>query len=155
SSLWIGRGQYRALRSQWAKAADDYAEVIRAQPLCDETFDYAALLLLLDDRPQYQQFCQELVAKVSEPQGFDAYNLARICSIGRPDGIDPSRIVDWATRGLGDRPPWTLTVLALAETRAGQLGQAIKDYQESNTLPGCEELKARNFFGMAITHHRL
>src|SRR5262249_9748777 len=80
---------------------------------------------------------------------------ARICSIGQPDGIDPLRIVDWANRGLGDRAPWTLTVLACAEARAGHFQQAIEHYQESNTLPGGEELRARNFFGLAMIHYRL
>ena len=72
--------------------------------LATRAYEYAALLLLLDDRPRYQQFCQELVARAGEPQRLEAYNLARICSIGPADGIDASRIVDWASRGLGRSP---------------------------------------------------
>jgi tetratricopeptide (TPR) repeat protein len=155
TTLWLGRAQYRALRGQWAEAANDFAKVIHSRPLSDETFEYAALLLLLDDRRGYQQYCQELVARTGEPQGSDAYYLARVCSIGPADGVDPSRIVDWANRGLADRPPWTLAVLALAECRAGQFELAIEHYQESNTLPGGDELRARNFFGLAMIHHRL
>ena len=37
TTLWIGRAQYRALRSQWAEAANDYAKVIHARPLSDES----------------------------------------------------------------------------------------------------------------------
>jgi serine/threonine protein kinase len=155
TTLWIGRAQYRALRSQWAEAAKDYGKVIQSRPLSDETFEYGALLLLLDDRRGYQQFCQELIARAGEPQAWEAYNLSRVCSIGPADGIDASRFVDWATLGLADRPPWTLTVLALAECRAGQFELAIKHYHESNTLPRGEELRARNFFGLAMIHHRL
>ena len=155
TTLWIGRAQYRALRSQWAGAATDYAKVIHARPLSDESFEYAALLLLLDDRPRYQQFCQELIARTSEPQGPEAFNLARVCAIGPVDGVDASRIVDWANRGLGDRRPWTLNVLALAECRASQFELAIKHYQESSKLPGGEQLRAPNLFGLALIHHRL
>ena len=77
TTLWIGRAQYRALRGQWAEAASDYAKVIHSRGISDESFEYAALLLLLDDRPGYQRFCQELVAHAGEPQGLEAFNLAR------------------------------------------------------------------------------
>jgi serine/threonine protein kinase/tetratricopeptide (TPR) repeat protein len=155
TTLWIGRAHYRALRGQWADAAADYAKVIHTRPLSDESFEYAALLLLLEDRPRYQQFCQELIARTVEPHGMEAYYLAWICSIGPAAGVDASRFVDWANRGLGDRPPWTLTVLALAECRASQFELAIKHYQESMSLPDSEHLRPRNLFGLAMAHHRL
>jgi tetratricopeptide (TPR) repeat protein len=155
STLWIGRAQFRALHGQWAEAASDYAKVIRTRQLSDECIEYAALLVLLNDRPNYQQFCQELVAQAGEPQGFEAFSLARICSIGSAEGIDASRLVEWANRGLGDRAPWTLTVLGMAEYRAGQFDRAIEHFRESNTLRRGWQLRARNYFGLAMAHHRL
>jgi tetratricopeptide (TPR) repeat protein len=155
ATLWIGRAQFRALHARFAEAAGDYAKVIHARRLNEECADYAALLLLLDDRAGYQQFCKELIAQAGEPQGFEAYSLARVCSIGRPEGIDAARVVDLATRGLGEQPPWALTVLALAEYRAGQFHQAIEHFRESNTLRRGWQLRARNSFGLAMAHHQL
>jgi tetratricopeptide (TPR) repeat protein len=154
-TLWIGRAQFRALHSQWAEAASDYAKVIHTRRLNEESADYATLLLLLSDRSGYQRFCKELVAQAGEPQGFEAYSLARVCSIGRPEGIDAQRVVDLANRGMGDRPPWALTVLGMAEYRAGQFDRAIEHFRESNTLRRGWQLRARNYFGLAMAHHRL
>ena len=154
TTLWIGRGQHRALRSLWKDAANDYAKVIDARPISDESFEYAAPPLLLDDRSRYNEYCQQLVAQAGDPQGLDAYYLARVCAIGPADGIDAARIVQWAGRGLSNRPYWTLTLLAQAQARAGQFELAIQNFQESNTLPAVEALRARNFFGLANAYFR-
>ena len=61
-AVWIGRGQYRALRSQWTGAASDYARADPSQSIADETYQYAGLLLLSGDEPGYRKYCAELSA---------------------------------------------------------------------------------------------
>ena len=67
SAIWTGRGEYRALRSQWNQAANDYW--LRGNPtesITDETFQYAGLMLLSGDEQGYRRLCGELTARESE-----------------------------------------------------------------------------------------
>ncbi len=155
TALWIGRGQVHALRGHWQQAMDDYAKVIDVRPIGDETFEYAALLLMANDRTRYNEFCRNLVARIGDPRGMDAYFLAHVCAIGPADGIDPTQVVKWASQEIANPTPWKLTVLALAELRAGQFELAAEHFQRSCELPDCKYLSVSNAFGFAIANFRL
>ena len=157
--LWIGRAEYYALRSQWPQAATDYAKVIHSRPVSAESWEYAYLLLLLDERQEYRQFCQELVDRPSEP--LDAYAagcMARICAAGPSDAVDTTRLLEWATQYVdAAHNAWSLHTLGLVQYRAGQYDLAIDNLQRSNAIEwgknGLE--KAQNWFVLAMAHQRL
>src|SRR5947209_7914029 len=49
--LWIGRGRYEALRSQWDRAAADFARgIASAPPDSEEWFEHACLRLIVGDQ---------------------------------------------------------------------------------------------------------
>ncbi len=67
-----------AMRGFWKEVMDDYAKVIDIRPIGDDSFEYAALLLMLNDRSRYNEFCQQLAARIGDPRGMDAYFLAHV-----------------------------------------------------------------------------
>jgi tetratricopeptide (TPR) repeat protein len=158
STLWIGRGQYHILRSQWTQASADFAKVIHARPASyDEANEYSFALLLLEQSEAYRQFCKELIDRGSDPQSVaDAFQMARTFAAGKQDAVDPSRVVEWAQRGIDFSPNggWVWHVFGLARYRAGQYEAATKSLERSNDLWRDPE-KALNWLVLAMVHQRL
>jgi serine/threonine protein kinase/Flp pilus assembly protein TadD len=158
-TVWLGRGQQRALREKWSEAAADYAKVIRQRSISTESVEYAGLLLLLGDAQSYQQFCQGLVDRPGQPK--DAYagvNLARACALGPANAVDAARMVEWVTQGLqGDISGYRQHVLGLAHYRAGHYDLAIQYIAESNARGwGARTTgQGQNSLVLAMAHHRL
>jgi serine/threonine protein kinase len=149
-SLWIGRARHRVLLSQWAEAAADYAGVIDSRPIQDETVEYAYLLLLLNDVPAYQDFCERLISRLGEPENAHvAYIMARVCAAGLCDSVDPTRLVKWANTTDG----WRLHVLGLAHYRAGQYDEAVK--WSNKALQHAPSRRAQCWLVMAMAHQQL
>ncbi len=145
-AVWIGRGQYHVLRSQWAKAASDYARAAPLQPVADKTYQYAGLLLLIGDEQGYRKYCAELSTLADEP----GFLLARSCAIGPESGVEPDRIIDWAKQG---DTAWELHVLGLAQYRAGMYVEAIQSLKASNAGTWPALAKSQNELVLAMAYH--
>jgi tetratricopeptide (TPR) repeat protein len=158
TALWIGRGQYFALRSQWVDAAENYAKAVASLTPDDESiFEYAGSLLLAGDKKGYAYFCEQLARSSAEPHStFTSFVLARTCGIGPAETIDPKQLVDWATERLQeDQQPWVRHVLGLAQYRADEFALAIETLEKSNTGNWSELAKAQDWFLLALAHEGL
>jgi tetratricopeptide (TPR) repeat protein/tRNA A-37 threonylcarbamoyl transferase component Bud32 len=128
--LWIGRGRYQALRDRWWRAAADYARGIEPIPSPDtqEYYEYACLLLLVEDKERYRgliQTLREQVDKTKDPRL--AYELARGCIITPEMTADPKRVVGWARLAEESAPrAWHRHVVGAAYYRAGDYGEALR-----------------------------
>jgi tetratricopeptide (TPR) repeat protein len=156
--LWIGRAQYRALRGRWAEAAADYAKVILSRPIEDDCIEYAGLLLLLEDKTRYQQFCNDLVTRFSDSSDeYAASVIARICALGPAEDVEPATLLRWATLGARDMPSrensdrWLS--LGLTQYRAGNYDQAIKSLTRAHAP--FHVGREQSWFLLAMAHHRL
>ena len=153
--LWIGRAQYRVLRSQWSDAASDYAKVIRSRPVGNESIEYAGVLLLLGDSARYQQFCKELSEKPDPTDDYLASLLARMCGLSTECGVGSQRIIQWAARGAkADPSAPKLHGLGLAQFRAGQLDSAVENLQKSNDARWAQPAKSENWFVLAMVYQK-
>jgi tetratricopeptide (TPR) repeat protein len=156
--LWIGRAQHRATRGRWADAAADYEKVIRDRPISDDCIAYAAILLLLEDKSRYQQFCNDLVTRYGEsPEEGAASVLARICALGPAEDAELSTLLRWATLGAKDElnvpnsDGWLS--LGLTQYRAGNYDQAIKSLTRAH-VP-LHVGREQSWLLLAMAHHRL
>ena len=154
-AVWIGRGQYHLLRGRWSDAASDYARSAPTQPIADQTYQYAGLLLLAGDKEAYRDFCSELAALSGEPHdAFSAFVIARSCAIGAQSNLEARRIVEWAEQGVTEsKAAWELHVLGLAQYRAGHLDEAIQSLEASNAGNWPALAKAQNDIVLAMAHH--
>ena len=60
----VAKARYYILRSQWDKAADEYAKAdLLTQPLRDDAFAYACLYLIRGDSEGYDRFCQGMIQR--------------------------------------------------------------------------------------------
>lgn len=135
TTLWIGRGQYHAQRSQWKLAANDYARGFESRSLNDESLvSYAGTLLLTGDEHGYEQLCAKLSARVADPEStFDSFVAARTGSLGPVSHIAPDQLVDWAAERLThSTAPWEHHVMGLAQYRAGRYDDAMDSLKASN-----------------------
>ncbi len=133
-SLRITPGRLCIMLGQWKKAAELYSPIIDSRPLGDEWFEYAALLVLLDEHEKYRDFMRRFSERADgNEDSLVAYNLARAGSIGRNSGIESDRLVGWANRAVSaDRGGWNLHVLSLAQLRAGQHQEALQTSREAS-----------------------
>jgi tetratricopeptide (TPR) repeat protein len=152
----LAQARYYIRRSQWVKAAAEYAKVdFAARPLGDDALAYACLLLIRNDSEGYHRFCQGIIQRAVETEThFDFYLLARICAMARKGPVAPPQAVSWANQAVAAAPsPWYIHALGLAQYRAGQLDQALHSLTKAN-------VKAWNFadlnwFGLALVNHHL
>jgi tetratricopeptide (TPR) repeat protein len=139
TALWVGRGQYRALRGEWHQAASDLARVVRDRRLEDDsTFEYAGLLILDGDLTGYKKFCQELKARLEDQPNdpWVAFNVSRIMALAPNDAVEATRVMEWAQQAFNAHPDkgWVAHVLGLAQYRAGQNEAAIASLQKATAL---------------------
>lgn len=157
-TLWIGRGDYHLLCSQWSKAAADFAKVIQSRPASsDESGEYAFLLLLLDDTKGYQQFCQDLIAHADDPEDDSAaFQMVRTFAAGPEDAVDASHLLQWANQAVegASNHPWNWHGLGLVQYRAGKYALAIEALRKSNVNWKVPEM-AQNWLVLAMAHQRL
>ena len=117
---------------------------------------YACLLLLLGDRPGYEQFCKKWEDRVGPGQGWE-YSLGRAWGVSPHTVVPSQQIVEWAQEDRA-RPagnPWDLHVLSLAHYRNGEFDLAIEHAKESNAGYWRGGAKALNWLVLAMAHHRL
>jgi tetratricopeptide (TPR) repeat protein len=159
TALWVGRGQYRALRGQWHQAASDLARVVRDRRVEDDsTFEYAGLLILDGDLEGYKKFCQELKVRLKDQPNdpWVAFNVSRILALAPNDAVEAARVTEWAQQAFNAHPDlgWVAHVLGLAQYRAGQNEAAIENLQKATAL-GWGDGAALDWFVQAMIHDRL
>ena len=149
--LWSKRGAYHALRSEWDKSLEAYAQAR------DEGWhSHARMLVLVGDNDAYRRMCQDMADRFRRIENpIEAYDLAVVCTTGAQSGIDPARLVHWATLALrSGRAPHTLQTLALAYYRNGDFIQTIELLHEAMQLP--EPLpRSLAAFPLALAYHHL
>jgi tetratricopeptide (TPR) repeat protein len=149
------KARYYTLRSQWDKAAAEYAKAdLLAKPLNDDAFGYACLFLLKGDREGYERFCEGMLRSAGKTEDhFEAFVLARACAIGSKGSVDPTRAVQWGKQAVnGAQPAWYFHALGLAQYRAGEFDRALESFAKADKDWGYRDL---NQFGLALVHHRL
>ena len=156
--LWIGRGRYHALRDRWRPAAADYARGIEPIPSAGthEYYEFACLLLLVDDKGRYRELIRSLGETVDETKDPHlAYELARACIITPEMTADPARVIGWARLAADSEPlAWHSHVLGAAYYRAGNDEEALRWLADSlerrwNVGPPL------NQFLLAMVHRRM
>jgi WD40 repeat protein/tetratricopeptide (TPR) repeat protein len=156
--LWTGRGRYHALRSQWDRAAADFARGIgSAPPESEEWFEHACLRLIVGDAEGYRKFVQEMQRREGQTDDpLVAGILARSANLAADPTVAPEQAVRWAEQAVAsDRNAWYLHALGAAHYRAGHLDEAIARLEESNAGTWPEEGKAQNRLILAMAYQRL
>ena len=140
----------------WSAAKVELAKAIDPPTVQDNSFEYAALLLLLDDSKGYQEFCRKLAASAGEPaSGEAAFIMARTMAISAAEVVEPQRVVAWAERAVkDDSRPWQLHVLGLALFCAGQFDLAMSRLEKSNSGQWATSSKAQNWLVQAMIESR-
>lgn len=145
------------LRSEWDKAATEYAKADLSSPLNDSAFTNACLFLIRGDREGYDRFCQDMVQRATQskaPAPFEAFILARTCAVAPKSPVDPARAIAWANQALASgQPGWYFHALGLAQYRAGQFDQALQSFTKADVESWAN--RDLNWFGLALVHHRL
>ncbi len=147
--------RYYVRRSQWDKAAAEYAKADWARPLTDDNFTYACLFLIREDNEGHDRFCQGMIQRAADSKdSWEAYVLARSCAMARKSPVDPARAVQWANQAIASsHKPWEFHVLGLAQYRAGQFDQALQSFTKANVSRW--RYSGLNWFPLALVHHRL
>ena len=155
----LGQGRAHAIRREWAQAADGYARALKHGPTDDGHFwfEYAALLLLSGDHPNYAKACAHLVGQCGKPGGPRPYHVARACTSG-PDAVAdaalPGRL---AARELqaSARQFWSLTEQGALAYRAGRFQEAVPLFDQSLKADSALGRAVLNWLWLALAHQHL
>ena len=145
-----------ASRGDWKAAAAEYAKVFAAQPLDDGElgFEYAAVLLLADDRAGYRKMCAELLS--SGQRGVRPYHVARACTLA-PDSVKdaalPARKAEVELR-LSGNEFWSLTEQEALAYRAGRYDEAATLLDQSLKADSRPARAVLNWLWLALVEHR-
>ena len=139
------------VRSEWQKAADEYAKVIESIPPSEEWYEYAAALLLAGKRTEHEQFRKHFFERAgATDQQYVAYALARTTGISTSPAATPEQLAAWCELSLrGERTAWYIHAAGLAQFRAGHGDEALKLLQESAATDWHPEL---NQLGLALLY---
>ncbi len=154
--LWIARGRYLALRSQWAAAREHYEHAIHDLELGDAWIEYAALLLLAGETQKYRDLCLQLshrhVARAAKDPRI-ASALARICLLQREYNFNIHHLFHLA-RLAGERNS-DITgqlLMGLANVHASRFQRAADNFEA--VAAAADELPTGLGFLMAIAYSR-
>jgi tetratricopeptide (TPR) repeat protein len=121
------RGEAYAARSEWAKAAADYAQVVERQPDADAHFwfEHACLRLLAGDAAGHAKVCAALLERGEQKKDLRPFLVARACTLAPLAASDTERATRLAAGELKDPTAfWSLTEAAALEVRAGRCDKA-------------------------------
>jgi WD40 repeat protein/tetratricopeptide (TPR) repeat protein len=137
------------VRSDWQKAAEEYAKTIESVPASEEWYEYAATLLLAGKRAEHEQFMKLFVERAGgTDQPYVAYSLTRAAGIMSQPVATPEQLASWCKLSLRDeRTAWFLHAAGLAQLRAGNHDEALKLLEESAATEWHPEL---NQIGLAL-----
>jgi tetratricopeptide (TPR) repeat protein len=155
----LAQGQASAARQDWAKAADAYARALKRGPTDNGHFwfEYAALLLLSDDRPGYARACGHMVEKWCKSGGPRAYHVARACTLA-PDAVAdaalPGRLAE--TELLASAKQfWSLTEQGALAYRAGRYQESASLFEQSLKADATPGRAVVNWLWLALAQQRL
>jgi serine/threonine protein kinase/tetratricopeptide (TPR) repeat protein len=153
-----------AERGEWDRAAPEFAQAF-ASSLPDDSFrwfEYAFVLWQRRDIAGYSNLCARVHARFGESQDYGKIaTLAHTCALVPGALDDPAAVVRLAQRRLAASPPdtnhlfWARHVLALARLRAGKYAEVVEGLREERLDGQGEGYHIRNWFILAIAHHRL
>jgi tetratricopeptide (TPR) repeat protein len=112
-------------------------------------------LLLLGDRPGYEQLCKKWADRVGDSAAWGFY-LARARAVSPRPVVPAQQIVERAQKTVHASPaPWNLHALSLAHYRNGEFQPAIERALESNGGNWSGSANALNWVVLAMAHARL
>ncbi len=150
----VARAGYYILRSQWDKAAAEYAKAdLLTQPLRDDAFAFACLFLIREDSEGYDRLCQGMILRST-----DERSLRGICPGAHLRDGAKTRLIPLAPSSGGSRPSPALNLRGTSmpwdwRHRAGQLDQALQSFAKANVEAWV--YRDLNWFGLALVHHSL
>jgi tetratricopeptide (TPR) repeat protein len=155
----LEHGRTCAARRDWAQAANDYSRALARGPAEDGHFwfEYAALLLLSDDRPGYTRACAHMVEQCGKARGLRSYHVARACTLAPEPVADaslPGRLAEKELTTFA-REPWSLTEQGALAYRAGRFQESVPLFEQSlraNSKPGAAVL---NWLWLALANQHL
>jgi serine/threonine-protein kinase len=153
----LERGRAHAARGQWAKAVRCYQLALELDATADGHFwfEYAALLLLSNERREYTRVCARLVERGLTP-GVRAYHVARTCTLAPDAGKDVVRagwLADEELNGSADF--WALTQRAALLVRTGHSDRAVHLLVQSLKAEEKPGVSVVNWLWLALANQKL
>jgi tetratricopeptide (TPR) repeat protein len=160
----IMRARLHVFDRDWKRAAEDYADIYKSlanlEPAHllpeggDDLMISGCVLLLLGDRPGYDQLCKQWAERVGDSPTWGFF-LARTWAVIPSPIVPAQQIVDLVEKILpADRAAWQVHILSLAHYRNGEFERAIELALESNGA-WSGTVKALNWVVLAMAHSRL
>jgi tetratricopeptide (TPR) repeat protein len=163
ASVWRARGQWYACRGMWSKAADDQIAAIDLNP---ENWEYwmapAAMLVLAGEHDEYRGLCRRMAGQFENTSNPMTADVVCKTHLLLPDESDlPSLPVgvlidaldrDAFPRGMAS---WGIACRALAEYRAGRVGDAVRFVHEARKRPRYTPCEALSLLILCMAKHRL
>jgi serine/threonine-protein kinase len=155
----LEEGRARAGRRDWKGARDCYARAMNDR-LADDghfSFEYAALLLLSEDRAGYVDLCGRVVERSAKSSSLRPYLVARVCTLAADSYSDPSRVVRLAEKELQGSAHafWSLTEQGALAYRTGRFRDAMGPCEESLRVDPKLGRAVLNWLWLAMAHERL
>jgi tetratricopeptide (TPR) repeat protein len=160
----LAQAYAHAERGEWDQAAAEFAKVLEPR-LPDDSFrwfEYAFVLWQRRDDDGYRKLCARAHARYGDSTDyFKIATLAHTCAVARGALDDPAAVIRLAERRLTASPPdtnhlfWARHVLALARLRAGKFAEVVEGLREEQLGGLGDGYHIRNWFLLAIAHHRL
>jgi tetratricopeptide (TPR) repeat protein len=130
--LPIARGRYLVLQRRWDEALVQYEKLPEPMTLYSQTYEHAALLVLLGKTTQYENLLREVVARhadTTDPE--ELRSLVPLATLAPQQVVPPEKIIDWAERAAkGERPTLSQRfAIARADYYAGHYERCVADCQ--------------------------
>jgi serine/threonine protein kinase/Flp pilus assembly protein TadD len=152
--LIVCRARDHLSRGRFTEAAAEYRRVIQERPVSFDWLEACEVSLLTGDEAGYRELCRALIEKAGDkPTSFGFSLLARCCGLSDASGVEPARLVGWASQALENvRLPHFLHALGLAHYRAAGYKAAIEPLEESNRSSCADSGKGQNWLVLAMAH---
>jgi tetratricopeptide (TPR) repeat protein len=155
----LAQGRAHAARRQWDRAADAYARTLRRGAPNDGHFwfEYAAVSLLVDDRPGYARACTYLIEACGKPAGPRPYHMARACTLAQEGVSDSAMLGRLAQKELqaNARQFWSLTEKGALAYRAGRFDESVALFEQSLRADPKPGRAVINWLWLGLAHQRL
>jgi serine/threonine-protein kinase len=155
----LARAQVHAALREWDEAARAYRRAVEigGTDHGHVAFEYAAVLVLVGDRPGYARHCARLVERCGKAPGLRRFLVARACTLAPDAAREAARAARLADEELqASRTAfWALTQRAALHYRAGRFAEAVPLLEQSlkaNSRPGAAVL---SWLWLALTYQKL
>jgi serine/threonine-protein kinase len=145
-------------RKQWARAANQYAQLLNNKPPLDGEvwFEYAAVQLLSGDRAGYRQSCKVML-NAGRDKKLRPFLVARACTLAPLPGIDLvlASAVSAAELKASESESWSPTVQGALCCRTKRFKEALPLFERSLRLQNRPGVAVLNWLWLALAHHQL